>query len=326
MKKWTGFLMALILGVLLTAGCSREETVEVADAVNFGPLSIQGDWIYYSNMSAEPPRGQIYKIKTDGTEKTKLTDDSAVALALVGDWIYYSPVTEDENTALYKIKTDGSGKTKVSEDNLLFYVVNDGGSTFFVIDNGWMYYHNAADSFSLYRMKTDDTKRVKLTEGSIPNFMFYDGWIYYGSYKMKPDGTKSERVLEEDTFLSITDGEWIYFEGADRTLQKIKADGSGKEILAEEKIHTIKMDGDWIYYLTEASETNLVDNQMYRIGKDGSEKVLLSEDDCYFMDILDGRIYYLSISDTGFQLNSMNTDGTDKITYEGFEPLVFVNW
>ncbi|MCL1866505.1 MAG: DUF5050 domain-containing protein, partial [Oscillospiraceae bacterium] len=52
---------------------------------NFGLAAVQGDWVYYSCIS-----GGIWKSRTDGTGKTRITDDSAFFINVVGDWIYYN--------------------------------------------------------------------------------------------------------------------------------------------------------------------------------------------------------------------------------------------
>ena len=55
-------------------------------------INVLGDWIYYVNNSDDL---HIYKIKTDGTGRKKLSDTFADYMTVVGDYIYYSAVVSD---------------------------------------------------------------------------------------------------------------------------------------------------------------------------------------------------------------------------------------
>jgi hypothetical protein len=70
-------------------------------------MNIYGDWIYYTNAS---DGSKLYKIKTDGTGKSKVSDDSAFHINIVGSWIFYQTYGAKE---IYVIKNDGSIKYKL---------------------------------------------------------------------------------------------------------------------------------------------------------------------------------------------------------------------
>jgi len=70
---------------------------------NYGVISEKDGWIYYSNSSDE---GKLYKMRTDGTERTKLNDHNSCCINIAGDWIYYLNSREDYQ--LYKMRTDGT--------------------------------------------------------------------------------------------------------------------------------------------------------------------------------------------------------------------------
>ena len=105
------------------------------------------DWVYYcSGPYKSPYAGELYKIKTDGTERTKVSDDSLSLINVVGDWIYY--ITQGK---IFKIKTDGTGKTKLNDD--ISFRLNIAG--------GWIYYINRSDNLKIYKIKTDGTGRTE---------------------------------------------------------------------------------------------------------------------------------------------------------------------
>ena len=69
-------------------------------------INVVDDWIYYGIYG----KG-IYKIKTDGTDKTKISDDEPMFINISGDWLYYGTGSQEETI---KIKTDGTEKQIVN--------------------------------------------------------------------------------------------------------------------------------------------------------------------------------------------------------------------
>jgi len=79
----------------------RDQKIEkITNDVSFGGLNVYGDWIYYENQS---DGYKLYKIKTDGTDRTKLNNRSSAYVNIVDGWIYYA-----SNLSVYKMKLDGS--------------------------------------------------------------------------------------------------------------------------------------------------------------------------------------------------------------------------
>lgn len=91
-------------------------------------LVVEGDWIYYSNISQDNTDA-IYKVKTDGTEKTKLADDSIMSsmdgkgFELYGDWLYY--FSKNEQGSLFRVKTDGSDSERLAEGRSYAFDLKD---------------------------------------------------------------------------------------------------------------------------------------------------------------------------------------------------------
>ena len=67
-------------------------------------LNVAGDWIYYQNIS---DNCTIYRIKTDGSEKQRLSGDMSEGdfiqyISVVGDWVYYTTILLPEVAGLVK--------------------------------------------------------------------------------------------------------------------------------------------------------------------------------------------------------------------------------
>lgn len=67
-------------------------------------LNVNDGWIYYA---LRKDNYDLYKIKIDGTERTKLLDGQCRNINIIENWIFFV----DENKDMYRIDTDGSNKT-----------------------------------------------------------------------------------------------------------------------------------------------------------------------------------------------------------------------
>jgi len=70
----------------------------------------------------------LYKIRTDGSGKLRITRDKANNLLIENEWLYY--VNESDHSMLYKIKKDGTERTNMAIDNIRY----------FTLFGDWIYY------------------------------------------------------------------------------------------------------------------------------------------------------------------------------------------
>lgn len=132
--------------------------VSLKDSVR-SDIQVLGDWVYYGinskvvgSMDKEgDDHTKLYKIKTDGTGKTKISDDYIGFVNISGDCIYYSNMSD--NLFLYKMKIDGTGKTKLN--NQYSVEINVAGD--------WIYYmERSAEVFKLYKLRQDGSERTEI--------------------------------------------------------------------------------------------------------------------------------------------------------------------
>lgn len=281
---------------------------------NNGYVAIQGDWIYYSNALDNPNSQEyckFYKVRTDGTDKTLLSEKPARFINVVGDWIYYSDVIN--GSFLTKMKTDGTNKTILSDDL----------SQFINVRGEWIYYSNSSDGGSIYKIKTDGTEKTKLNE-ELSQYLTVEGdYIYYinkeledgRAYKMKIDGTAKIRITEDKPYeMVVSDGVVYYtkivpdFSPGRNKLYKIKADGTEITLMDELECSRVNIAGDWVYYIGRNREKDTI--SVYKIKKDGSNKITVttfgSVDE---INIVSDWIYYQNWEDSG-RIYKMKIDGS----------------
>lgn len=130
-------------------GSGREVMIEDAREA-----FVADDWIYYVNESDE---GKVYKVRTDGTEKTRLTSEPTQSGPIVdGNWAYYAV----SNSGFFKALIDGTDIVKLSDNGMVFQQpVPKGDWVFVATDDGLM------------RMHKDGTNLLKVTDDRL-NFGF----------------------------------------------------------------------------------------------------------------------------------------------------------
>jgi len=273
--------------------------------INGGCAALQGDWIYYVNNSDSY---KLYKVKKDGTGKSKLSDDMPKYINVLGDWIYYSD--DSDAGKLYKIKTDGTGKAVLSEDDA--YYVNAAGD--------WIYYKNNSDASRLYKIKTDGTGKTKVNDDMSYDITAAGEWIYYVNesdgykiYKIKTDGTDKTKLNDNTSYdINVADG-WIYYQksitdsddnSVPNGLYKIKTDGTEEAKLSDDVPYYINVVGDWIYYVNNSDSSKL-----YKIKTDGTVKTKLNDDKSSDINLVGDWIYCGINGDAG-KLYKLKADGT----------------
>ena len=178
-------------------------------------INVVDDWIYYVSYRVnEQPYvlADIYKIRTDGSNRTRVSDDYTFKINVVDDWIYYitegEPFSSHPFPGIYRVRTDGSERTRVSDDP-----VYAGDSAPVIVVGDWIYYKqfrivdgDCPDSQAvagIYKMRTDGSSRIKIGYYEEITINVVGDWIYYikgtGSYRVRTDGTGHQSLRDDNT-------------------------------------------------------------------------------------------------------------------------------
>lgn len=115
-------------------------------ATDMAFLNVSGDYLYFETNDADGTRGDLVKVKIDGTSYSTINYDNTEYLNVSGDWIYYSNLSD--GARLYKMKVDGTGNIKINDDDAAF--INIVGE--------WIYYSTGSE-FETIKVKIDGTER-----------------------------------------------------------------------------------------------------------------------------------------------------------------------
>ncbi len=311
-------LILLLLIICIFTGCSSSlaKMGNTNSNISNGGLSVMGDdWIYFMNYADSR---FLYKIKTDGSEETKISDDNAYCLNLYDGWLYY--INSSDNNKIYKIKTDGTERTVVSDDS----------SANLIVYNDWMYfidnnYSDTSDDYNrIFRIKTDGTGKEKINNDNTSMFNIVGDYLYYvkqydhNMYKTKSDGSKDTKL--SDAYISFFNvvGDSIFYldaEGERNNIWKMKTDGKGAVKLTDDKSTAFNVSGDWIYYGYTMKDSP--DLELKKMKLDGTEAKVINDDDPMIINVHDDWLVYLGINFGDFSLKQtiVKEDGSGRKDY-----------
>lgn len=281
-KKTMLVLLILILFVNLNAAYAIDEDFERGNSVgninNWGYYASTDDWIYYSSFSQA---GGLYKIKKDGSEKTKIIDGHPAYINIKDEYFYYS-----DGWKLTRVKLDGSDKQVLA--NSAFHV-NVKGEYIYYTNNGYQ------DGF-IFKMKTDGSEKKQLNNDHASQIVVSGDSIYYTSYynkliKVDLEGQSKKKLLTGKQINDLNiDGDWMYF-NFNQKLYKMKIDGTELTKLSDDNPKFINVNGDWIYYSDVSKKQNLV-----RVKKDGTNRAEINQIKSWYISIVDNYLFFHDLS------------------------------
>jgi phage pi2 protein 07 len=179
--------------------------------------------------------------------------------------------------------------------------------------DGWIYYTNMSDNFSLYKIRSDGTDKARLNDTESHYINVSGGWVYYVSQncirKIKTDGTEETDLVQSKAYymdVSVIGG-WIYYINYDvqkriSYIYKMRTDGGEKGKVCEDQAQSLTLYAGWIYF------ENLNDNNaLYKIRTDGTGKKKLTDTEAVaFINVEGDWVYFKSRSG----ISKIKTDGS----------------
>lgn len=180
-------------------GTSREKIF----STNAKSINILGDWIYYSKSTENGLNFRLYKIKKDGTNDVKITNDSIIdgQFTIVNDLLYYKINSENGGESLYNSKLDGSQKHKLC-DNVEQFNIN--GKS--------IYYYTSINNGGLFKINLDGSNKNKLSDDVIDSINVSKDKIYYTVdehinkvlYSIDLNGENKMKLSEANDFINLS--------------------------------------------------------------------------------------------------------------------------
>ncbi len=248
---------------------------------NGGIAASDGEWFYYRSNDGM----SLYKMRLDGSEKTKLNSQQSDYIGVLDGYIYY--YTGGKNSGIWRMKTDGSDNTnlyigtledmcivdgriyfKNSLDHLKLYSMDLAGKDvrcegdltglyYLTFWNGKMYWSNDDDGGCLYRANYDGSEMAKITEDAVDSITVSDGWIMYnnlGDYHLHIINaeTLEDRTVMFEGIYDPTISSWGIIGASssnDLRLFRSELGSSGGNVLSEGRVDNVCVAEGYIFFL-----------------------------------------------------------------------------
>ena len=211
---------------------TSDDTEDMSNYMNHGKIRYEGSWIYSSGFDSDGSR-HLYKLKEDGSEKTKLSDTIGKYITLNNGWIYciaYNSASKKFDSIM-KMRMSGSSEKKIVKLKKGYDEIN-----YMFIHDDKIYY----------------TMQKKLKSGS------YDNKLYCCTLS----GKKTKVVLNKAVYYPYIIGDYIYYQDDANYSKLTRCDlqGNNEEVICEDVVYSYIFDGKMIYY-TSYNKTPKFDKQ-----------------------------------------------------------------
>lgn len=259
---------------------------------NIFALSHVGNYLYYLGDANDNKFHQaytFYRVKLDGTGKTRLSSADMARFYVIDDgWFYFSNWNDDQK--LYKMKLDGTQLTKIS-DIEVDHQISVWGDYLIFIDG---------DNNMTFISKTSGKVLSSYSSTSFRDFVVYNDAIYLSTFgdgiekvSLASDVVKKEIIMVEgidtwgDSLWAMNfSGDTIYYSGdADKyhgtsKIRSIKTDGSQSKVFLNAPkgyyIEDMTIVGQTMYYTAAKSlERKIVARSLYRVNLSTPTKSVL---------------------------------------------------
>lgn len=275
---------------------------------NEGLVCEYDDMIYFANPS---DRDRLYSMNTDGTELTKLSDDTVSYINVDDHYIYYirnNPgtagafsFTNFNTNSLCRINRNGKA------DSVL--VLDAAPALCASLVGNYIYYLHYSDSegSTLYKVKIDGSEQTQVADNAFFTASTSGQYIYYNG--LSTEHYLWRRNTEDDTTGMLYGGNcWmptvvndtsLYYMDCDNryTLARVDLTTGDKMLLCDDRIDWYNVYGDYIYFQRVDAETPALcrihtDGTGYEVLLDGIYmNICTTSEHVYFRDYTTEQTY-----------------------------------
>ncbi|HEY9062021.1 MAG TPA: leucine-rich repeat protein [Pseudobacteroides sp.] len=207
-------------------------------------IVLMGDYIYYINNS---DKNTLYRVKTDGTSKTKLGNTKVVEIDKGSDNSIYFIADYKIN----KVGPEGENQSQLNHDDVVSWVLVEGNEIFYKVFNfdygARLKKADLNGGNSIEIVRDEPTGYILSSNGRNVDFWYthyehvLNGWIYYVNksdsksiYRVKLDGSERSKVCSD----SVDDGNdieilgnYIYYRNSNdgNKYYRVNLDGSNRQ-------------------------------------------------------------------------------------------------
>lgn len=340
-------IIALLIAVLLDYTKNRDIGNTIGNIRNYGYAAISDEWIYFLSPNEDSSNVGIFKVRTDGTDKTELfmnTDDSEqeiVSINVAGNYVYFIGIVSDESNEtdsvdnkVYRMRTDGSDKEVINDNE-----INNDCYEIYVI-NGYVYYIDT--DANVARMNLDGSNKTVVSENGTGYLGLTDEYIIYNTlenedsddyvtYIMDINGDNPRPIIEGKRLYSVNiENGYVYYTNEEKQIYRTKIDSNEEELIYNTTAYNLNVNNGYAYFLNYLD----AENQDYTVcifkvelvpeaeGEKTAENLMELETYSSFLNIVGDWAIYMDSDDTSGFINMVKIDGsgeTKQLYYLDYE-------
>lgn len=210
--------------------------------------------------------------------------------------------TKYKNNVFGNLNPSGQGlfKSNLKLKNLV--KINGDQALYVNTDGQWIYYVNATDNMSIYKVSVDGGEKTRLSSDQVDGLNLVNGILYYIDiskkrtiYSMTTEGKDSKEIVTDLNCKNlIVKDYWIYY-SIKNEIYKVSMEGKNKLQIASIRTALYSDDYSWkgnfdveggyVYYPG-------LDGKLYSVTDDGKKNTLLISGSIASINIYDSYLYY----------------------------------
>jgi len=228
------------------------------DAASY--LNIAGKYMFYTKRNDKKKidtdsflalsNTGLYRANLKGTGIAQLYDDPTQVATLYGNYIYYQHYDQQDGLMLYVSKIDGSSDTMLLNDACAPYAIQD----------NTIYYTGYRTDHAIHSIGINGGSSNTLLDGNYTALTLQNGYLYfldmddgYSLKRMHLDGSNVETLVSEQlaTYNVSQDGNTVYCQidnGSDNGLYELDAASKSLNLLASGDFNYLHLTTDYLFY------------------------------------------------------------------------------
>ena len=308
-KNWKYILFAIILILVLTTAlvisnlASRipandiSVTGNTAGNLNNGGLFCELDGkVYFSNAY---DNGCLYSMNSDETNVQKLIDGRTSSINAAGNYLYYFMDNTSNNGSgfayvirtygVYRSKTNGKGSTCLVRDACVTMQLS----------GDYLYYqrYNNKEFTKLYKLKTDKSENILVSDSIINPAACHNGIIYYNGqdkdhylYTLDTRTDSVSLIYNGNLWYPVYKDDYIYYMDVSENyrLCRYSLPADTVEVLTHDRVDCFNVGNSYIYYQKNDTDAPA----LMRMRLDGSEPEVVAQGNYQNINITSNYVYF----------------------------------
>ena len=318
-------LLLIIAGILSTLkGRVPDNDISVtgntAGNLNQHGLYCESDGrVYFANAY---DNYALYSMNPDETEFTRLGNGSVSSINAAGDYLYYFMDTSKAGEGFgYVLRTYGVFRTKKNGNNTVC-LVRDGAVTMQLCGN-YLYYqrYNNKDFTKFYKLKTDKSENLLISDDIINPASCDNGIIYYNGqdkdhylYAWDTRTDTSSVIYEGDLWFPVYKDGYVYYMdvGNNYQLCRYSLYDQSVEVLTTDRVDFFNVGNTYIYY----QKVDSASPALMRMRFDGSEPEVVAEGNYSNINITSQYVYF---NEFNTEVPVYHTPGSGPVSVSTFD-------